>query len=500
VKSLMRRAAWILALACAAVAGFGAAGCSKKTTQPYANRTPVTTVFLQGPVDTMTYRVRLHWSGNDPDGSVTGFEIQFTTIGTEPADSAWQATAVVDSIFALPIRAGVAGFTFWVRAVDNTGARDPHPASMRLYLRNSSPHVEFYNLPHRRLGGIYHFLPVVTLQWRGSDPEGANTIAHYRLWLDGGRAAGDYDTLLAPSDTVFTLRMESFGDVSTPRLRTVHVQPVDEALAEGNVVEFTWQVDPYVTNGARVLLIDDYNPNPNTINNAQAMDSLYRNTVTAMTGGKFSLYETFDADNFRFPQDAVELLRHFDLVVWYNEATAIPTNFNVCGDAMRGYLQHGGRLFLSALSMVGQDRELDDVFHRYYLGVDTTFCASNVGQVDCNFTVRAAHVLRSGNPAAPGDSLQLPRGFAGFVDYFVPSDSTVTEFFLPYAEAGDDTTEKGYLKRNHVCGVTRTVAGGGRTTFLSFPLHKMTKFGNREAVLQRLLQALQVRGSSARRR
>ncbi|HVP38880.1 MAG TPA: hypothetical protein VMS93_06805, partial [Candidatus Saccharimonadales bacterium] len=461
----------------------------------FGDQPPVTQVFLQAPIDTISYRVRLYWSGNDPDGSVVGFDIQFTTDGNPPVDSAWQFTTATDSIFALPIPALLSSFTFWVRAVDNAGLRDPHPAHLVLNLRNHPPSVAFINLPQgsHLAAGSYHFLPVVTLQWQGADPEGENTIANYHLWLDGGSAGGSFDTLLTQADTVFTLRMENFGDVSTTRTHTVHLSVVDEAQAWGDTVSYTWQVDAYVDNpgGPRVLLVDNYNVDPVVPNNATAMDSLYRNGVNALTSGRYTLYETFTQDNFRFPQDAAELFRHFDLIVWYNEGNGIPTNLNACGGPLGGFLEHGGRLFLSSLSVVGDDTALTSVFHQYYLGVRQTYCMHPTIPVDCNYTLFGFQKLHTGSQVTPVDSLAAGSlGFASYVDFFVPTESTSTEFYMSYTDAGDDTTEPGYIKADHVCGVTRTVAGGGRATFLSFPLYKMNRYHNREAQLARMLQAL----------
>ena len=489
---MMRRGAWIgLVLACLVVAALGNQGCSKKVTPPLGNQAPHTWVFLQGPVDTMSYRVRLHWYGTDTDGDVVGYEIQFTSIGQQPVASAWSYVTVVDSVFALPIPSGAAGFTFWVRAVDNAGLRDPDPAHEDLYLRNNPPSVAFYNRPHLNHSAGYHFLPVLTLQWKGSDPEGESTIDHYHLWLDGGAAAGAFDTTLSPGDTVFTLRMENLGDVTQTRVHTAYISVVDEAQAVGNTDTLSWQVDAvnFPASGPRVLLVDDFNADPSVPKDNLPIDSLYRNAVGALTAGKYTLYETFVTDNFRFPADAAELFRHFDMIVWYNENGGIPTDLQVCGDAMAGFLQRGGHLFLSAESMVGPAQALADDWNAAYLGVQQTFCYHDTPPVVCRYTINRAMTLLSGNPAAPNDQMSVTKGFDGGAVFFQPTDSTVTEFYVPYWLAGDDTTEDGYIKANRVCAVTRTVQGGGRTTFVSFAMGQYQST-NRVAVLQRLLTSL----------
>lgn len=469
----------------AALLILGGAGCSKKTTQPIGNQPPVTRLFLSGPIDTISYRVKLHWSGDDPDGTVRNFQIQF-----QPGDSpfnpaAWDSTAGLDSIFALPIPTGSATFTFWVRAVDNEGLADPHPQHLVLNLRNHPPQVGFINLPHRRQGGNYHFLPVLTLQWSGSDPEGLNTLRSFHLWMDGG----SFDTTFSASDTTFTLRLEHFGDVSTTRQRTVYISAIDEAEAVSDTVSYTWQVDAYVVGRPRVLLVDDYYEGTDTT--ATPQDLMYRGIVSNLTGGKYTQYDILDQNSFRFQKDAYELLRHFDAIVWYDEGGAIPTNFQNNSGAFLQFLDTGGSLYLSALSVVGQDEILDATFRRHYLGVDSTFCLNPAPPYDhfsCNFTLKKTQVFHSGNPAAPGDSIAMTSGFGSNSDLFIPTDSTVVEFSIPGSQVGyDEVKYPGYPQTSHVGAVTRTLPTGRHVTFCSMPLYKMNKFGNRDDVVTRLV-------------
>lgn len=475
---------WILLLA-AMLAVACALGCSRKITGLKANLPPTTRVFLEGPIDTISYRVRMHWSGDDPDGDIAGFEIQFQPGNSAFVDSAWKLTTAVDSIFAFPIPNGAATFTFWVRAVDQQGLRDPQPRRLLLNLRNRPPHVEFINIPRRAQGGTYKFLPVLSLQWSGTDPEGAGTIRSYHLWLDGGT----FDTLLTSADTVFTLRMEHFGDVSAERTRTVYLSVKDEDEAVGDTTSFSWTVEPYTVGSPRVLLVDDYYEG--TDNRLTEQDIMYRNVVGGLATGGYTIYDVRDFNRFRFSKDAAELLRHFDVIVWYNEGGALPLNLVAAVDPITAFLDAGHSMYLSALSVVGQDHILDGNFHRHYLGVDSTFCADvrDINRIDCNFTLTARVTVRSGNPAAPGDSLAV-KGLGANVDFYTTTDSTVTELYVPYDQAGDDTTLNGYLRADHICAVTRTLPSGGRVTFTSLPLYKMTRFGNRDAVVTRLVGSI----------
>lgn len=494
ISVVRRHTFWLLGAALLIAA---AAGCSKKSTPFNADVPPVTRVFLIGQLDTVSYRTRLHWSGDDPDGIVTGYQIQFQPGSQAPVDSAWRFTTVVDSIFALPISSGVGSFTFWVRAVDDKGTPDPKPASMYLHFRNTPPTVQFINSPRRGDGTTYHFLPVVTLQWQGADFEGNGSIRSYHLWLDGGT----FDTTFSRSDTVFTLRVEDFGDVSTTRARTAYLCAIDEATAVGDTTSFTWIVDAFNVGTPRVLLVDNYNPDPKFTVNTSVMDVMYRQQCSQLTAGQYVTLDLFDVDGFRYPSDANELFRHFDLVVWYDEGggqVPLAPALAAAEPGLMNYLNAGGRMFLSDISVVGQDHLLDDAFHEHYLGVHQTYCGNpNPPQPTCNYSLRS-YKLYAGDIGAPTDSLGVSSGFGSYADLFIPSDSARTEFYIPQSAFAEDTTASGYVTGNHVGIVTRTLPSGGRVTFSSIPLNQLDKFSNRDAVVQRLLQALASGSSSPR--
>ena len=85
----------LLALAAVLGAVLLAAGCGVKGTL-VPNGAPETTIFVEGPVDTVNHVVHLRWFGSDPDGHVARFEYRFVyPAGQEPAghdSSAWLST------------------------------------------------------------------------------------------------------------------------------------------------------------------------------------------------------------------------------------------------------------------------------------------------------------------------------------------------------------------------------------------------------------------------
>ena len=137
---------------------------------------------------TVDYRVHLFWNGHDPDGEVSHYE--FVIADTEhglllPADtaSAWTATDRLDSVFVFSTDVMedssdadsgemtpyefVRAHTFFVRAVDNDGARSK-PAYRTFSTRNLSPVV---NITTPRSNGYFpvQVPPIITFHWTAQD-------------------------------------------------------------------------------------------------------------------------------------------------------------------------------------------------------------------------------------------------------------------------------------------------------------------------------------------
>ncbi|HYM80726.1 MAG TPA: hypothetical protein VEY91_04845, partial [Candidatus Limnocylindria bacterium] len=102
----MRRGSWLYAVALGVLAiVIAAGGCSPKSTL-VPNVPPETSLFVQGPVDTVNHVVHLFWFGSDPDGDVAGFEVRFKNPDA-PADTQWTVTTRTDSLFTVFTPTGV---------------------------------------------------------------------------------------------------------------------------------------------------------------------------------------------------------------------------------------------------------------------------------------------------------------------------------------------------------------------------------------------------------
>src|SRR5262244_2895559 len=140
-----RRASLLASLAAGLALYALAGGCAKVSGQLAPDRPPETTIWVTGPVDTVSHTVRVFWDGQDPDGSVSQFEFKWIYApGSQPAgydSSLWFPTTVKDSLFTLYAPDSVVAPTFVVRAIDNEGEADPTPARQSFEFQNAAPSV-----------------------------------------------------------------------------------------------------------------------------------------------------------------------------------------------------------------------------------------------------------------------------------------------------------------------------------------------------------------------
>jgi hypothetical protein len=152
------------------------AGCVKRfANEPLADQPPKTflTLLPDSSLRSTQSEQHIHWWGVDPDGFVVGYYFSFDSVR-------WVYTTSTDSVFTLHLNTSDTTYSFFVKAIDNQGLMDPHPASLRYPIFNSPPSVSFIvnsNVPETTY-------TVATFQWAGSDPDGNQTIVNYYYALD----------------------------------------------------------------------------------------------------------------------------------------------------------------------------------------------------------------------------------------------------------------------------------------------------------------------------
>ncbi|MGK0638311.1 hypothetical protein [Schleiferia thermophila] len=189
------------------------------------NQPPVTQLFLNEinrvGENRLNSTVFLSWFGSDPDGYVVGYEfsLDFET---------WTYTTRTDSVFRFSITAGndTDDINFWIRAVDNLGARDPNPAFLKIPLRNTPPVATI----DRGAAPADTVRIAATFRWRATDADGDHTITKVQI------KANDGDWVDVPRNSnLFTIVLRKpyqtgvhEADIYIDNARVPHVQAFDK--------------------------------------------------------------------------------------------------------------------------------------------------------------------------------------------------------------------------------------------------------------------------------
>lgn len=138
-----------------------------------------------------SYKIIMSWSGSDPDGEVVAYEtawhdgISYTGMFD---DLDWEETVATSDTFEVAADSCPAvgtvchhSHTFFVRAIDNNGAKDESPAYVGFEATTLTPRSSIV-YPPRQAGQFEVSLPTcVKIGWQGSDPDGHVVKFRYAL-------------------------------------------------------------------------------------------------------------------------------------------------------------------------------------------------------------------------------------------------------------------------------------------------------------------------------
>lgn len=453
----MSRLAPLLLVAALVPALAAGTGCGRKGTLS-PNRAPETIVFVGGDLDTVRHIVDLSWFGTDPDGEIERFEFKWIyEPGQAPAgydSSFWFSTTRNESTFVVWTPGGTAMPTFVIRSIDDDGEPDPTPARQAFRFRNVPPTLALTGSPVLPATT----LPVATVSWSATDPDGDIARARYLVWLDGNEAS---PTLVPAGSTSYTILPAAFSDGAggyVTGAHTVHVRAVDDGGALSPPDSFTWNV---IAPEGDVLLIDDVPAALGT-----AADNAYRNALNLQLGGPPPAYTVINIDAanpFRSPADLVETFGFFTSVIWYQDNNIARSGVLALAEpAIRTHLAGGGNVYLASTTAVGTNAALPaPAFLDEIVGADSLRTNGDLGTT--NFTIGNGSVLVPA-PGTPYDSLRA-LAIAVNVDALALASLAEAAFLAPPIVLDSSQTE------DWVVGVDRVPAGGtGRFVFLTFPL------------------------------
>lgn len=213
------------------------------------NVPPTTTIESLELLPQQQYRAHIEWSGDDPDGRVSYYEVAWQTgqVMLGPSlfedELTWEKVTVSESTFTLnadlcsPAGTCSSSYTFFVRAVDNGGAPDTNPPYESFTTTTVLPESWFeYPSPPEATEPA-----CLRLVWDGSDADGE--VVEYRMAkkpyyeYPEGEPPPDWDPSkwsewTTSNDTILT---NFYSDPDNPM--TLFLQSRDNAGAEEQVYE-----------------------------------------------------------------------------------------------------------------------------------------------------------------------------------------------------------------------------------------------------------------------
>jgi len=401
---------------------------------PVPGKPPQTFLWLypEGTVGTGVSKAHLRWWGESPNGLVRGFLFSFKvvsgTVTTLPSPDTLRYSWVTknDSTVLFPMDTVFRKFAVVVRAVDNGFAGLPEQSIVRMLpfpfwdkndngvfdgadqrldnlnraidpvgavqtfpIRNTPPTIALLanpsdpNTPQKLPDTTF---TAVTFGFKGSDADGDNTLASYRIALNDTAASAQWVTVTL-RDTILTLvvpRSRSdaatsivsadlysgkflgrrlIGQVQNLKLdadNAVYIQVRDVAGEFSPPLKLPGSTDRWYVKKprGRLLLVNDY-----TNFDLPLAQSTYQSALAAVPGGAFTQVDQLDITLGLTPSDKemgkfgrlvpqfvdpalIQTFLLYDYVVWYTDQ--VPS-LAIAQLSVFSYLQNGGRVIFSTM-------------------------------------------------------------------------------------------------------------------------------------------------------
>jgi len=470
--------------------------------KPPRTFTVVDTIFRSGD-DRLTTTVAIQWWGDDPDGYITGYEFTFDDIIT-PATN-WIYTTRLDSIFLLAVPAGsdTFDFSFNVRAIDNTGLRDPNPARVKYPVKNSPPIVAFVYAPNggNPLAGgnpVVSF-PAVRYSWVGNDPDGLNTLAGYELFLNDTNntpyeLADVFDAVILKATDLSGLTTDAqvfAGSNTNPLAATIsgmllndtnrlYVRAVDQSGAK-SLFEVSNPI--FIKKPAsRFLLVNAYGNDPNPDQNANAIDAFYEAQFVGLGITNYDKVQIFRRENNQFtrlsPDNRTQsmVFDFFDQIIWAGPDFDYSLVFT--RNTMGSFLSNGGKLLLSttagdASPIVSNFFELSPIDSLLPVPEGTSNLLTDTSTVQ---------------PVVAGYPVLRHKGFASLVRPVRFVNGT-TILYRANILSRDNNTFQISLYQGHrdIMGMRTNSSNGSKFVLSTLEIHRLNNNSNIDQLLQRIL-------------
>ncbi len=332
--------------------------CTKEN-ELKVNTNPVTQMFL-GNIERfgdnrLNTNVSMHWSGEDKDGYVVGYEVSTDNVN-------WTFTTKQDSVFRFTIESGDSSDKdLYIRAIDNDGNKDLTPAYLKIPIKNTIPVIAFDdNLI--KSDSVYS---VFSLLWSASDLDGSETIDSIFLKLNNGNwfAVSKNTTFITivpatPEVPGFTGGRVHIGyeginsnriinRLAVEGMNNVYIKARDLSGADSKIDT----LEPFFLKRktSDLLVLDAFN-----ISTTPNADVVYKDII-ASAYGAYDYYDFYRQNKAYFPslwKPTFSLfLNLYDKVFWYSDNIASNSNsmlIESAATAIQAYLNNNGKLFISS--------------------------------------------------------------------------------------------------------------------------------------------------------
>jgi hypothetical protein len=309
----------------------------------------------------LTTLVQAHWWGVSEGGIIKGFEISTDNQLT------WQFTTKQDSSFLLKIPPGKdsADIAIYVRAVDHLGQIDASPASTLFPIKNSKPSVRYIfsasiaGIPSQNPSNVF---PVLKYTLFGEDPDGADDILNYELYLN--------DTLrqpyILPANTnsillvsnnpkadssdckIFINSSNNAQSISVNGLihqsrNIIYIRVVDKALSKSNYVASPPIWVKKVSSD--ILVVNAYTSNKIFVQN------YYTNNLVKIGINRFDTLQATEVIDNNFTQLQPDfqaqnrVFGFFKKILWFGDDASF--SFSYGQRTTNDFFNNGGQLFMA---------------------------------------------------------------------------------------------------------------------------------------------------------
>jgi len=455
---------------------------SEKKSNPLKNKPPETYLFLFVAndsaigIDTTASKQVVHWWGEDPDGEVIGYYIQWN-YQSEPL---WM-TAEHDTFY-VPIRTDYDEFELRVWAVDNDSLMDPTPARQVFPVFNSYPVISFKNrsnppAPSGNPNVTAFTFPTRTFMWEARDPDGDETITDIFYALD------DTTQWLKLAGTERSITLTGLA----PGSHRFFLKARDIAGAESEIISFPDPEDEQTPNNwvvkeplGDVLLVNDYALDQTNYVTQTYYENLLKNIVGE------SGYSVWEIGTSKTPvinpenslpyatADIKANLDYFKKVIWFSHLGR--PNLSAAGLSLTKYIAAGGNIFIT-----NGNEEIPDTTWTF-TQIDSVFRLNPGGRLLAGVKVLSA--LSQDSVENTSLNLEVGRLIGNRVSALIPGKDAEVVFRM---EADSTASVSVPYKGSPPVGIRYSV-GKGKSIYFSLPLNYCDGLGNVEDLLRYILE------------